>query len=200
MALDFEALLAAADRVAASHGLSVVELDFGGGGKSRALRVFLEKDAAGRAALREQVKAGAADLPTHFADGTLNIEHLSGITHEDCEQFSRDFGTLLDVEELIPGAEYLLEVSSPGLDRKLASREDFVRFTGSLVKLSTFEPVENNRQWQGRLAAVETGEKGDEIVLDLTALRQKGKAKKATAGSVTIPFGNIEKAHLIPEF
>ena len=66
-------------------------------------------------------------------------------------QFSRDFGVLLDVEDLVPGAEYTLEASSPGLDRKLSRQEDFERFTGCLVKVQTFEPIRNNRHWQGRL-------------------------------------------------
>ena len=58
---------------------------------------------------------------------------------------------LLDVEDLIPGAEYTLEASSPGLDRKLSKPEDFERFAGSLVKVQTFEAIRNNRHWQGRM-------------------------------------------------
>ena len=61
---------------------------------------------------------------------------------------------LLDVEDLVPGGEYTLEASSPGLDRKLTRREDFERFTGSLVKVQTFEPIRNNRHWQGRIVGV----------------------------------------------
>ena len=53
------------------------------------------------------------------------------MTHEDCADFSRDFGVLLDVEDLVPGAEYTLEASSPGLDRKLSRAEDFERFQGA---------------------------------------------------------------------
>ena len=90
------------------------------------------------------------------------MEQLSGVTHEDCAAFSRDFGVLLDVEDLVPGAEYTLEASSPGLDRKLSRPEDFERFAGCLVKVQTFEPIRNNRHWQGRLMAespvqIETG-------------------------------------------
>jgi ribosome maturation factor RimP len=88
-------------------------------------------------------------------EGTLSLEQFSGITHEDCAAFSRDFGVLLDVEDLVPGAEYTLEASSPGLDRKLTRPEDFERFLGSLVKVQTFEPVRNNRHWQGRLTAAD---------------------------------------------
>jgi ribosome maturation factor RimP len=101
----------------------------------------------------------------------------------------------LDVEDLVPGAEYTLEVSSPGLDRKLTKLEEFRRFAGSLVKVQTFEPVRNNRHWQGRLSAGE----GDTIVLDLTAVRQNSKSRKAGVDSVEIAFANIEKAQLIPE-
>jgi ribosome maturation factor RimP len=196
MALDLNAIRAAADRVAASHGLEIVELEFGGGGKSRALRIFLEKDAAGREALKASVDAGEMELPSAYLDGTLSMEHLSGVTHEDCAKFSHDFGTLLDMEDLVPGAEYTLEVSSPGLERKLSSREDFVRFEGSVVKLSTFDPVEGSRHWQGRMSVTEDGR----VALDLTAVKQKGKAKKATVEAVTVELKNVEKANLVPEF
>ena len=89
--------------------------------------------------------------PERLAEGKLNVEQLSGITHEDCAEFSKDFSVLLDVEDLVPGGEYTLEASSPGLDRKLSKAEDFERFRGSLVKIQTFEPIRNNRHWQGRL-------------------------------------------------
>ena len=250
MAVDLDQLRAAAQRVAASHGLDVVEVDFAGGGKFRALRVFLEKNAEGRARLAEAAKAaqeamaaGASKkrgsdeaerllgheaspsavneeaveedgkesvegldeglVPAAVLEGTLSIEHLSGVTHEDCEQFSRDFGMLLDVEDLVPGAEYTLEVSSPGLDRKLSHAADYERFAGSLVKLQTFTPVAGNRHWKGRIVQLTDGK----LVLDLAAVKQKssrgkqGKAQKAPpASTVEIEFTNVEKANLVPEF
>ncbi len=130
--------------------------------------------------------------------GELSTEHLSGVTHEDCEHFSHDFGTVIDVEDLVPGAEYTLEVSSPGLDRKLSRPADYERFRGSLVKLQTFQPVAGNRHWQGRLTAVGEGR----ITLDRSAIQAKGKAKKAAVAVdalVEIELANIEKAQLIPE-
>ena len=124
------------------------------------------------------------------------------MTHEDCEIFTRDFGTVLDVEDLIPGAEYTLEVSSPGLERKLTRAEDFYRFTGLLVKVQTFTAVEANRHWQGRLTEFD----GTRLVLDLTAIKQKGKPKKSAGAKgaearkhVALDFVNIEKANLLPE-
>jgi ribosome maturation factor RimP len=121
---------------------------------------------------------------------------LAWVTHEDCERFSRDFGTVIDVENLVPASDYTLEVSSPGLDRKLETRSDYQRFQSSPVKVRTFSPVEGNRHWQGKLAEV----KPEGIVLDLTAKKQKG-SKKAQAASQTIEiaFANIEKANLVPE-
>lgn len=193
MALSIDTIRATAERVAASHGLDVVDLEFTGGSKHRALRVFLEKDAAFRARLAEQAANDAElDLPKG-----VPVELLSGVTHEDCASFAQDFGTVLDVEDLIPGAEYTLEVSSPGLERKLLKAGDYERFRGSIVKLQTFSPVEANRHFTGRLTAFENGT----ATIDLSAIKQKGKAKKAanTTQTVEIAFSNIEKAHLVAE-
>ncbi|MDE3106163.1 MAG: ribosome maturation factor RimP [Acidobacteriota bacterium] len=192
MALQLDQIRSAAERVAASHHLDVVDVEFQGAGKHRTLRVYLEKNAAERARLAERAAAGElTDLPKG-----VSVELLSGVTHEDCAQFAQDFGTLLDVEDLVPGAEYLLEVSSPGLERKLTRAEDFARFQGSLVKLQTFTAVNNNRHYTGRLTQFADGV----LTLDLSAIRQKGKARKAiTEQVVTIPLAQVEKAHLVAE-
>ena len=155
MAVSLDEIRKAAERVAASHGLEVVDIEFTGSKKERALRVALEKNAEGRAKLKAAAAAGAEGLPERLKEGSLSIEQLSGITHEDCAAFSRDFGVLLDVEDLVPGSDYTLEASSPGLDRKLSRPEDFERFAGCLVKVQTFEPIRNNRHWQGRILAGE---------------------------------------------
>jgi ribosome maturation factor RimP len=204
MAVKLEAIRSAAARVAASHGLDLVDIEFIGPSKERTLRIYLEKNAEGRARLKaeieEQVAAGDCEaLPERVIqetqEGTLRAEQLSGITHEDCAQFSRDFGVLLDVEDLVPGAEYTLEASSPGLDRKLSRPEDYLRFAGNLVKIQTFEPIRNNRHWQGRLAAGA----GESITLDLNAVKQNSKSKKTGVSTVEIALSNIEKAQLVPE-
>jgi ribosome maturation factor RimP len=195
MAAKLDEIRLAAQRVATSHGLDVVDIEFIGPAKERTLRVFLEKNAEERARLKAEIAAGAEGFPERLAEGKLSMEQLSGITHEDCAAFSRDFGVLLDVEDLVPGAEYVLEASSPGLDRKLTKPEDFQRFAGSLVKVQTFEPVRNNRHWQGRLAAGA----GEAITLDLSAVKQNSKSRKAGVDTVEIALANIEKAQLIPE-
>jgi len=86
MAFDLERVRSIVERVASSSGLEVLETELRGGGKSRMLRIVIDKPA--------------------------------GVTHEDCANVSREVGTILEVEDAMPGGSYLLEVSSPGLDRK----------------------------------------------------------------------------------
>ena len=217
MAVRLDEIRKAAERVAASHGLDVVDIEFAGPAKERILRVTLEKNAAGRAELKARVEAriGALrnearneaqdearpkDLPEKLFEGSLAVEQLSGVTHEDCAEFSRDFGVLLDVEDLIPSEAYTLEASSPGLDRKLIRAAEFERFAGSLVKIQTFEPVRNNRHWQGRLVTgAGTPSETGKITLDLAAMKQNSKSRKAGVDTVEIALSNIEKANLVPE-
>ena len=172
MALDVDRVREIADRVAASSGLEVLDVEFLGGGKARMLRVFLDKPAAGN-------------------------DPLAGVTHEDCANFSREFGTILDVEDVMPGS-YTLEVSSPGLDRKLVKPADFTRFTGTRVKLMTREPINNNRHFEGRLESFEDGR----LTLDLSVASHKSRKKMGDeAGKkIEIEFANVEKANLVPEF
>ena len=204
MAEQLEAIRAAAQRTAASHGLDVVDVEFAGSAKDRILRIFLEKNAEARERLKAEIAAGAEGLPERLAEGSLSPAQLSGITHEDCAEFSRDFGVLLDVEDLVPGGEYTLEASSPGLDRKLNKLGDFQRFVGSLVKIQTLEPIRNNRHWQGRLMEVHSNlsegrSEAPAITLDLAAVKQNSKSRKAGVSTVEIALSNIEKAQLIPE-
>ena len=195
MARGLAEIRAAAERVAASHGLDVVDVELSGPAKERVLRIFLEKNAEGRRRLKAEIEAGSEGLPERLVEGKLSVEQLSGVTHEDCAEFSRDFGVLLDVEDLVPGEEYTLEASSPGLDRRLTKPEDFRRFAGCLAKVQTFEPIRNNRHWRGRLLAGS----GDNIVLDMAAVQQNSKSRKAGVNTVEIALSNIEKAELIPE-
>ena len=171
MALDVERVREIADRVAASSGLEVLDIEFLGGGKARMLRVFLDKPAAGN-------------------------DPLAGVTHEDCANFSREFGTILDVEDVMPGS-YTLEVSSPGLDRKLVKAADFTRFTGSRMKLTTRQPVNNNRNFEGRLESFQDGR----LTLDLSVASHKSRKKMGDAAGqrIEIEFANVEKANLVPE-
>ena len=125
------------------------------------------------------------------------IDKPEGVTHEDCANFSREVGVIFDVEDAVPGAEYTLEVSSPGLDRKLSKPTDFERFTGSLVKLMTRDPVNGNRHFEGRLKAFAAGR----LSLELTGRKKSKKQEEVAAGAaVEIELANVEKANLVPEF
>jgi ribosome maturation factor RimP len=175
MALDVDRVREIAERVAASSGLEVIDVEFRGGGKARLLRVFLDKPAA----------PGA--------------DPLAGVTHQDCANFSREFGTILDVEDAVPGGTYTLEVSSPGLDRSLTRRKDFERFIGSRMKLKTRQPVNNNQYFEGRLESF----RDDRLVLDLSVASKKSRKKMGAVASgrqkIEIDFANVEKANLVPE-
>ena len=199
MPFDEAHVRAIAERIAASSGLEVVELEFhGGGGKGRVLRVFIEKNAAGRRALEQQLAAAAQ--AGEKVPASENWDRLAGVTHEDCANYSRELGTVLDVEDAIPGGQYLLEVSSPGLDRKLVKPADFQRFSGSKVKIMTREPIAGNRHFEGRLRSLDDRH----IALEIDSGKKKGKKKLAAEGNGTQPaleveITNIERARLVPE-
>ncbi|HZW94446.1 MAG TPA: ribosome maturation factor RimP [Candidatus Eremiobacteraceae bacterium] len=174
MALELDRVREIAERVAASSGLEVVEVELLGSGQARMLRVFLDKP------------------------GAASGDPLAGVTHGDCANFSREFGTILDVEDAIPG-RYTLEVSSPGLDRKLTRAADFARFTGSRMKVMTRQPVNNNRFFEGRLESFSEGR----LTLDLSVSSKKSRKKMSAAADqgqkIGIEFANVEKANLVPE-
>jgi len=163
MALGIEKVREIAERVAASSGLEIVEVDLRGGGKARMLRIVIDKP--------------------------------NGVTHEDCASLSREVGTILDVEDVVPGSSYTLEVSSPGLDRKLVRAADYERFAGSRVKLTTRQPVNGNRHFEGKLESFHEGR----LTIDLTPLRKKVKAAEGESQKLEIDLGNVEKANLVPE-
>jgi len=149
-----------AERVARSQGLEVFDVEWKVG-KQRLLRVYLDR------------------MP-----GPENPEGL-GVTHKDCERVSSELSVILDVEELVPGASgYILEVSSPGLDRKLIKPADYERFVGRLAQVWVNEPVENQKYLEGRLAGYADG---------LVRLALKNH-------EVSVPFTAIRKANLKVEF
>jgi ribosome maturation factor RimP len=109
------------------------------------------------------------------------IDRPEGVTHADCEMISQNVGTILDVEDVIPGAHYTLEVSSPGVERKLTKPRDFERFVGKKVKVALREPIENQRHFMGTLKSYAEG--------ILTLEPSPGK-------SVEVPLDQVEKANL----
>jgi len=150
-AMELERIREAAERVARSLGIDVVDVEWKVG-KQRFLRVYIDKP--------------------------------EGVGHRDCEAVSNQLSVILDVEDLVPGPHYILEVSSPGLDRKLTKPAEFERFAGRMAKISTNEPVENQKFFEGRLAGVADGKVQIEV---------KGRV-------IALPMEVIRKANLVVEF
>jgi len=139
-----------AERVARPEGIEIVDVELRGAGRSRLLRIYIDKPEG-------------------------------GVSHKECEFVSQQVGTILDMEDVVPGDSYTLEVSSPGVERKLARPGDFERFKGKKAKIVLREPVENQRRWEGTLAGFADGV----IALEPGA----GKV-------VHLPLAQVEKANL----
>jgi len=138
-----------AERVAKPEGIEPLEVQVLGGGKSRMVRIYIDKP--------------------------------QGVSHADCEFVSQQVGTILDVEDVVPGESYTLEVSSPGLERKLSKPRDFERFVGQKAKVLLREPVENQRRWEGKLAGFSEG------IITL---------EPSVGGLIQFPLAQVEKANL----
>lgn len=110
----------------------------------------------------------------------LFIDKEGGVTIEDCSDFSRKIEAVLDADDLIPTA-YLLEVSSPGLERELYSLKDFVKYIGSLAKVKTNQPINGQKNFKGRIISI----KGEEIIFS-----------DKTSGEVSFPYNAVAKANL----
>jgi len=113
----------------------------------------------------------------------LYIDKTEGVTIEDCELTSREVAALLDVENPITG-HYVLEVSSPGLDRPLFSPGQFARFVGETVQLSLYAPMQGRRRFKCRILGVRDG---------MVSIEQDGN-------EVSLEHGNIAKARLVPDY
>ena len=173
--MNLESIRAAAERVARSEGLEIVDVEWKVG-KQRFLRVYID---------RVPQRNPSADGRCAAEDG---FDPDPKISHADCERVSQQLSVILDVEELIEGpAGYILEVSSPGLDRALKKPGDFERFVGRLAKISTSEPIGNASFFEGRLAGFADGKVRMEL---------QGKEPR----TVEIPLEGIRKANLVVEF
>jgi ribosome maturation factor RimP len=142
-------LTALAERVAEGTGIEVVEVDVRGAGKSRLLRVYIDKP--------------------------------NGVTHGDCELISEQFGKALDEQDVVPGDSYTLEVSSPGVERKLTKPRDFERVIGQKIRVSLRQPIGGLLRCEGTL----TGLSGDNIAVQVTPEQV-----------LDIPLDQVQKANL----
>lgn len=175
--MNLEKIREAAERVARSEGLEVVDVEWKVG-RDRFLRVYIDRPwppAAGSEVASAGEDAGSAG----------SAAAVGGISHRECEAVSQQLSVILDVEDLVPGgARYTLEVSSPGLDRKLRTETDYRRFAGRLARITLSEPVENQKFFEGRLA----GFAGGRVQL---AVKDR---------TVALPLALVKKANLVVEF
>ena len=118
-----------------------------------------------------------------FSTLKIYIDAVEGVDIEDCARVSRQVSSLLDVEEPVTG-EYTLEVSSPGMDRRLFRLDQFEAFAGAKVRIRLKRPYEGQRKYSGLLRGIE----GDEVILDLDD------------EEILFPLEAIEKANVVPEF
>ena len=112
----------------------------------------------------------------------LTIDSPEGIDLDDCEKVSHAASALLDVEDPVPG-NYNLEVSSPGLDRKLTKSEHFQRFAGETLKVTMRFPIEGRRRFRGTLVSSDD----ENIVVEVDG------------ESHSLPLSMIDTARLVPE-
>jgi ribosome maturation factor RimP len=148
-----------AERVAAAHGLEVWDIQSRREAAGHVVRVFIDRPG-----------------PAATAEESVSIE--------DCARVAEDLGTLLDVEDVMPG-EYTFEVSSPGLDRPLRSADDYRRFAGRWAKIVTSQPVERHTAFNGRVKGIE----GDDVLFE-------SEGKKL----MKLPLRLISRARLEVEF
>lgn len=137
---------------------------------------------ARRAASREGINLWDVELLGAGPGRTvrLYIDKPGGVTHADCELISQQVGTVLDVEDVIPGGSYHLEVSSPGVERRLFRLEHFSACAGQKVRLSLKEAAEGRKRIEGVIRGVE----GETIIID------------AGENSLSLRLEDIEKANL----
>ena len=188
LCVDLEKIRGAAERVARSEGLEIVDVEWKVG-KQRFLRVYIDKVPGGREAANISKPAAVmSDAGGQMGAAEVVHDPYPKISHSDCERVSQQLSVILDVEDLIPGpAGYTLEVSSPGMDRALKKPADFERFRGRLAKISTSEPVGEAKFFEGRLAGFADGK-----------VRMELKGKEAR--TVEVPLEAIRKANLVVEF
>jgi ribosome maturation factor RimP len=156
--MKLEQIREAAERVARSAGMEILDVEWKVG-KQRILRIYLDRPPSPEA-----------------PQGEL-------ISHQDCEFMSQQMGVIMDAEDMVPGSNYILEVSSPGLDRKLLKPGDYERFQGRRARLWLTQPVAGQSYFDGRLAGHFDGTVRLEVKEQI----------------VEVPFANIRKANLVVE-
>lgn len=153
-----------AEEVTAREGCTVYDLEFTGGGNGRILRLYIDK-----------------------ADG-------QSVSIDDCANVSRGLNLMLDVDDVIPGGRYDLEVSSPGVERVLREPWHFEKAIGKTINLKSFAPLIDFNPERAELAKART------LQGELKTIDERGVRVAAGESDVFVPFESITKAHLVFEF
>ena len=159
-----------ANRIVQSEGLELVEAEVKGDGNSRFVRITIDKIATVDKAI---------DKTDDTSDDRAG-DKIEGVTHADCQLVSDKVGEALEAEDAIPG-HYTLEVSSPGLERKLLKPQDYQRFQGKKAMITVRNEVDGRRTWEGTLAGYADG------MISLET--QPGETRR-------LPFEQVKKANL----
>jgi ribosome maturation factor RimP len=159
-----------------SLGYELADLEVQVGGENALLRLYIDH------LVVEQPDAEKTDADADvMADAEVEAEKIIGI--EDCETVSRQVSALLDVEDPLPG-DYNLEVSSPGLSRRLVKAQHFERFAGNNVKVKLKRLLEGRRNFKAELVGIEN----DNVLL------------KEGESDFSIPLQEIDTARVVPKF
>lgn len=140
------------------------------------------EEVAGRVAAAEGLEIVEIELKGGGKNQFLriSIDKPEGVTHEDCEKVSREVGDILDADDLIT-AHYTLEVSSPGVERKLLKLKDFERFQGKKAKVALREPISGQKNFEGTILGV-----ADQTI----------SLALAPGSEIQVPYAQVERANL----
>jgi ribosome maturation factor RimP len=166
--IDRDALLRVAEPIVRAHGGEVVDVEFRREPAGWILRLYVEKH-------------GATEKQMSVRDAAVDLSLCAGV--------SRDLSPALDIADLVPHA-YHLEVSSPGVERRLRSQGDFVRFAGQKAKLRLREPV----------SVLASGARHRDVVGTIGAVANAAVTVVEGQQSHEIPLSSIESARLVFEF
>jgi len=144
------------------------------------------REIADRVAVSECLELVDVELVGRGRSAVLRIflDKPGGITIRDCERVSSQVGAILDVEDVIPN-RYTLEVSSPGLDRRLVKPADYERFAGNRIKLVLKTPLSGRRRFHGMLRGIRDG---------------RVQLEEENGETIGFEHGDIEKANLVIEW
>jgi ribosome maturation factor RimP len=152
------------EEISAREGCYLYDLEFVGGGGDRILRVYIDKESEG------------------------------GVSIDDCSNVSKGLNAILDADDIVPGGQYHLEVSSPGLERSLKEPRHYEKAVGKKVLVKSFAPLLEFNE-----SVVELG-KAKQVAGTLVSSDQSGVRVDFEGKEIFVPAQSIAKAHIVFDF